>query len=156
MSLRWRFLGAFILLIVLVVSLSLGVGYYTTQAQLDTFIGALSSDEANDLARKLSQAYTSSDGWETLGAALSETGYLFDTGRNKSAPKKLKKKPLNSSIASLTETAYALSLLISMDMSYKIASPSCDRVRSRRNWMDSALTYSICALASPWDMRMLM
>ena len=80
MSLRWRFLGAFILLIVLVVSLSLGVGYYTTQAQLDTFIGALSSDEANDLAQKLSQAYTSSDGWETLGAALSETGYLFEYG----------------------------------------------------------------------------
>lgn len=80
MSLRWRFLGAFILLIVLVVSLSLGVGYYTTQAQLNTFIGELSSDEANDLARKLSQAYTSSDGWGTLEAALSETGYPFERG----------------------------------------------------------------------------
>ena len=80
MSLRWRFLGAFVLLIVLVVSLSLGVGFYTTQVQLDTFIGALSSDEANDLARKLSQAYSSADGWETLGVALSETGYLFDHG----------------------------------------------------------------------------
>ena len=80
MSLRWRFLGAFILLIVLVVSLSLGVGYYTTQAQLDTFIGALSSEEANDLALKLSRAYSSSDGWESLGAALSETGYLFEHG----------------------------------------------------------------------------
>jgi len=80
MSLHWRFLGAFVLLILLVVSLSLGVGYYTTQAQLDTFIGELSSDEANDLARKLSQAYTSSDGWETLEAALSETGYLFERG----------------------------------------------------------------------------
>ena len=80
MSLRWRFLGAFILLIVLVVSLSLGVGYYTTQAQLNTFIGELSSDEANDIARKLSQAYTSSDGWGTLEAALSETGYPFERG----------------------------------------------------------------------------
>ncbi len=80
MSLRWRFLGAFILLIVLVVSLSVGVGYYTTQAQLDTFIGALSNDEANDLARKLSRAYTSSDGWESLGATLSETGYIFENG----------------------------------------------------------------------------
>ena len=80
MSLRWRFLGAFVLLILLVVSLSLGVGYYTTQAQLDTFIGELSSDEANDLARRLSQAYTSSDGWGTLEAALSETGYLFARG----------------------------------------------------------------------------
>ena len=80
MSLRWRLLGAFVLLILLVVSLSLGVGYYTTQAQLDTFIGELSSDEANDLARRLSQAYTSSNGWETLEAALSESGYLFARG----------------------------------------------------------------------------
>ncbi len=80
MSLRWRFLGAFVLLIVLVVSLSLGVGYYTTQAQLNTFIGALSSEEASDLALRLSQAYSSANGWETLGVALSETGYLFDHG----------------------------------------------------------------------------
>ena len=80
MSLRWRFMGAFILLIVLVVSLSLGVGYYTTQAQLDTFIGALSSEEANDLALKLSRAYSSSDGWESLEAVLAETGYLFENG----------------------------------------------------------------------------
>ena len=86
MSLRWRFLGAFILLIVPAVSLSLGVGYYTTQEQLGTFISELSSDEANDLARKLSQAYTSSDGWETLGAALSETGYLFDHGAEQKRP----------------------------------------------------------------------
>ena len=92
MSLRWRFLGAFILLIVLVVSLSLGVGYYTTQAQLDTFIGALSSDQANDLARKLSQAYTSSDGWETLGAALSETGYLFEYGAEQKRPEEAEEK----------------------------------------------------------------
>ena len=92
MSLRWRFLGAFILLIVLVVSLSLGVGYYTTQAQLDTFIGALSSDQANDLARKLSQAYTSSDGWETLGAALSETGYLFEYGEEQKRSEEAEEK----------------------------------------------------------------
>ena len=80
MSLRWRFLGAFILIIVLAVSLSVGVAYYTTQEQLDILIGELSSDEANNLARKLSQAYTSSDGWETLGVALSETGYFFEQG----------------------------------------------------------------------------
>jgi len=77
MSLRWRFLGAFVLLIILVVSLSLGVGYYTTQAQLDTFIGELSSDEADDLARKLSQAYTATGGWESLEATLSESGYFL-------------------------------------------------------------------------------
>ncbi len=92
MSLRWRFLGAFILLIVLVVSLSLGVGYFTTQAQLNTFIGVLSSDEANDLARKLSQAYTSSDGWGTLEAALSETGYSFERGAEQQRSEEAEKK----------------------------------------------------------------
>ncbi len=92
MSLRWRFLGAFILLIVLVVSLSLGVGYFTTQAQLNTFIGVLSSDEANDLARKLSQAYTSSDGWGTLEAALSETGYPFERGAEQQRSEEAEKK----------------------------------------------------------------
>ena len=92
MSLRWRFLGAFILLIVLVVSLSLGVGYFTTQAQLNTFIGVLSSDEANDLARKLSQAYTSSDGWGTLEAALSETGYPFERGAEQQRAEEAEKK----------------------------------------------------------------
>ncbi len=92
MSLRWRFLGAFILLIVLVVSLSLGVGYFTTQAQLNTFIGVLSSDEATDLARKLSQAYTSSDGWGTLEAALSETGYPFERGAEQQRSEEAEKK----------------------------------------------------------------
>ncbi len=92
MSLHWRFLGAFILIIVFTVSLSVGVGYYTTQEQLDTFIGELSSDEANNLARRLSQAYTSSDGWETLGAALSETGYLFDPGAEQERPEEAKEE----------------------------------------------------------------
>ena len=92
MSLRWRFLGAFVLLILLVVSLSLGVGYYTTQAQLETFIGELSNDEANDLARKLSQAYTSSNGWRTLEDALSETGYLFERSAEQKRAEETEKK----------------------------------------------------------------
>ena len=33
MSIPWRILGAFILIIVLAVSLSVAVGYYTTQGQ---------------------------------------------------------------------------------------------------------------------------
>ena len=49
-----------------------------------------------------------------------------------------------------------LSSLILRDMSYKITSPSCHRVRSRQNWMDSVSIYSIYTLASLWDMLMSM
>ena len=77
MSIRWRILGAFILLIVLAVSLSVGVGYYTIQGQLNEFIGELSSEEANELARNMSREYTSSSDWETLDVFLFEAGYLY-------------------------------------------------------------------------------
>jgi two-component system OmpR family sensor kinase/two-component system sensor histidine kinase BaeS len=78
MSLRWRLLGAFILIIVLAVSLSVGVGYYTAQRQLDAFIGELSRIEANNLAQNLSRAYTLVDGWGALEATLFEAGYLYN------------------------------------------------------------------------------
>lgn len=78
MSLRWRFLGAFILIIVLTVLLSASVGYYTTRGRLGAFIAELSSDEANNLAQNLSQEYTLADGWETLEKALLEAGYFYD------------------------------------------------------------------------------
>lgn len=78
MSIRWRFLGAFILIIVLAVSLSVAVGYYTTRGQLDAFIGELSGNEAKSLAKNLSQAYTSAEGWKTVNVVLSEAGYLYD------------------------------------------------------------------------------
>jgi len=77
MSLRWRILGAFIVIILLAVSLSIAIGFYTTQTQLDTFTNALSRIEANNLAQHVSQAYTEADGWSTLNAALSEEGYLY-------------------------------------------------------------------------------
>ncbi len=78
MSLRWRILGAFIMVITLATFLSIGVGYFTTQWRLDTFITDISSDEADNLAQNLSQEYTLTGGWETLGKALLEAGYLYD------------------------------------------------------------------------------
>ena len=66
------------LIIVLAVSLGVGVGYFTTQRQLDVLINKLSSDEADEVTQKLSQAYTSAGGWSTLDVALSETGYNYD------------------------------------------------------------------------------
>ena len=74
MSLYWRFLGAFVLLILFAVSLSVGIGYYATLDQLDTFGGELSGKVANLVARKLGQSYTYSDGWETLVVKVSDGG----------------------------------------------------------------------------------
>ena len=74
MSLYWRFLGAFVLLILFAVSLSVGIGYYATLDQLDTYGGELSSKAANLVAQKLGQSYTYSDGWETLVVTVSDAG----------------------------------------------------------------------------------
>ena len=78
MSIRWRFLGAFILIIALAVSLSVAVGYLTTQGLLDGFVSELSREDANNLAQNLSHAYTSADGWRLVDVALSEAGYLYN------------------------------------------------------------------------------
>ena len=82
MSLYWRFLGAFVLLILFAVSLSVGIGYYATLDQLDTYGGELSSKAAELVAQKLGQSYTYSDGWETLVVTVSDagSGSLSDSG----------------------------------------------------------------------------
>ena len=78
MSLRWRIMGATVLVIVLTVLISVGVGYYSTQYRLGVFIDRLGDDEARRLARNLSREYTASGGWETVDEPLSEAGYLYD------------------------------------------------------------------------------
>ena len=77
MSLYWRFLGAFVLLILFTVSLSVGIGYYATLDQLDAYGGELSGKVANLVARKLGQSYAYSDGWETLVVTVSDGGAGF-------------------------------------------------------------------------------
>jgi len=77
MSLRWRILGAFFLIIVLAVIVSIGVGYFTTQSQLDSFVAGISDTEANDLAQKLSQGYTRNGDWNSVEEILAEAGYLY-------------------------------------------------------------------------------
>ena len=83
MSLYWRFLGAFVLLILFAVSLSVGIGYYATLDRLDTYGGELSSKAADLVAQKLGRSYTYSDGWETLVVTVSDTGsgHLGDARR---------------------------------------------------------------------------
>ena len=78
MSLRWRIMGPMVLVIVLTVLISVGVGYYATQSRLGVFVDEIGGDEASRLARSLSREYTASGGWETVDSPLSEAGYLYD------------------------------------------------------------------------------
>ena len=78
MSLRWRILGAIVFVIVLTVLINIGVGYYATQSRLGVFVDQIGDDEAIQLARNLSQAYTVAGGWDTVDKALSEAGYSYD------------------------------------------------------------------------------
>ena len=78
MSLRWRIMGSTVLVIVLTVLISVGVGYYATQSRLGVFVDEIGDDEASRLAQNLSREYTAAGGWETVDRPLSEAGYIYD------------------------------------------------------------------------------
>ena len=78
MSLRWRIMGSSVLVIVLTVLISVGVGYYATQSRLGVFVDEIGDDEASQLAQNLSREYTAAGGWETVDRPLSEAGYIYD------------------------------------------------------------------------------
>ena len=67
-----------VLVIVLTVLISIGVGYYATQSRLGVFVDEIGDDEASRLARNLSREYTAAGGWETVDRPLSEAGYIYD------------------------------------------------------------------------------
>ncbi len=80
MPLRWRIMGATVLVVVLTVLTSVGVGYYATQSRLGVFVDRIGGDEATQLARSLSREYTAAGGWETVDRVLSEAGYIYTGG----------------------------------------------------------------------------
>ena len=77
MSLRWRIMGATVLVVVLAVLISVAVGYYATQSRLGEFVDEIGDDEAIQLARNLSREYTAAGGWDTADRVLSEAGYSY-------------------------------------------------------------------------------
>ena len=77
MALRWRIMGATVLVVVLTVFVSVGVGYYATQSRLGVFVERIGDDKAIQLARNLSREYTDASGWETVDRGLSEAGYTY-------------------------------------------------------------------------------
>ena len=80
MSLRWRIVGATVLVVVLTVAASVSVGYYATQSRLGVLVDRIGDDEAAQLARNLSREYTAA-GWTTVDQTLSEAGYVYDGSR---------------------------------------------------------------------------
>ena len=77
MTLRWRIMASTVLVVVLTVLTSVGVGYYATQARLGVFVDRIGGDEAVQLARNLSREYTAAGGWGTLDRVLSQAGYTY-------------------------------------------------------------------------------
>ena len=77
MSLRWRIMGATVLVVVLALLISVAVGYYATQARLGAFVDEIGADEALQLARNLSREYAAAGGWDTVDTVLSEAGYGY-------------------------------------------------------------------------------
>ena len=77
MSLRWRIMGATVVVVLLTVLASIGVGYYATQSRLGVFVDRIGQDEAVQLARNLSREYTDAGGWSTVDVALSQAGYVY-------------------------------------------------------------------------------
>lgn len=78
MSLRWRIMASTVVVVVLTVVVSVGVGYYATQSRLGVFVNRIGDEEAVQLARNLSRSYTDAGGWQAVDAALSEAGYTYD------------------------------------------------------------------------------
>lgn len=81
MSLRWRIMGSTVLVVVLTVLVSVGVGYYTTETNLGEFVDEIGDDEAVQLARSLSREYSATGGWDTVDSSLSEAGYIHGGGQ---------------------------------------------------------------------------
>ena len=71
-------MGSTVLVIVLTVLISVGVGYYATQSRLGVFVDEIGDDEASRLAQNLSREYTAAGGWEMVDRPLSEAGYIYD------------------------------------------------------------------------------
>ena len=77
MSLRWRIMGATVVVVLLTVLASIGVGYYATQARLGVFVDRIGQDQAAQLARNLSREYTYAGDWSTVNSVMSQAGYVY-------------------------------------------------------------------------------
>lgn len=86
MSLRRRIMVSTVLVVVLTVLASVGVGYWATQDRLGVFVEGIGDGEARQLAQGLSREYTAAGGWETADRALSQAGYTNNRAPERERP----------------------------------------------------------------------
>jgi len=82
MSIRWRILGAFLIVIIFTVVLGTGIEFRTSREKLIDFSTKIKTDE---LAGILSRTYTEDKNWDMLEPILSRTGYLINPERIREA-----------------------------------------------------------------------
>jgi len=82
MSLRWRILGAFILIIVFTILFSTGVGYWREGGRLGEYATKI---RESDLAGVLSRTYTEDKSWERIEPVLIRAGLLIDAAKLREA-----------------------------------------------------------------------
>jgi len=75
MSLRWRILLAFAIVILFTVALSMGVEYLRYGDRLSSYRAKTKSD---DLAGTISRAYTTDGSWDSLPDILQRSGYIAE------------------------------------------------------------------------------
>lgn len=85
MSLRWRLLGAFILVILVTITASTAVSYRELNLRLNELSIKLREE---DLAGTLSRVYTADQGWQNLEESLVQYGVLVDPERKLWAERK--------------------------------------------------------------------
>jgi len=75
MSLHWRILFSFILIVVVTVLLTMGVAFFTVQARFESYIEDETEHQAHEIADVLSYDYTVSGGWDSLVLASSHSAF---------------------------------------------------------------------------------
>lgn len=82
MSIRWRILGAFLLVILLTVIIGLGFDYWSRGKELSDFSTKIRTE---DLADVISRQYSADGGWQNLESILVRYGVLLDDERVRAA-----------------------------------------------------------------------
>ncbi len=77
MSLQWRFLLSFLLLIVTTIVLVTGIDFLSTRKQLDDFIKVLGKREVQRISQDLSRSFTLLGNWDNVQNVLSDAGFLY-------------------------------------------------------------------------------
>jgi signal transduction histidine kinase len=81
-SIRWRILGAFLLVILLTILISTGFDYWTASKELSDFSTKIRTE---DLADVLSRQYTADGDWENLDSILTRYGAIIDPEKIRAA-----------------------------------------------------------------------